>query len=146
MSQSDEDLWFVPWRWWRRWLGQRSERAAARFLRRLGYKLIAANVRYPVGEIDLLALDGAVLVVVEVRSTSSVLPHALRETALSVDSRKQRKLVKATLAFLNRRKLLGKIPTRFDLIVVVWPPGVRRPEVHHYKNAFAANESFQFFS
>ncbi len=146
MTPSDEDAAFVPWRWWRRWLGQRSERAVARFLRRHGYKLIATNVRHPVGEIDLLALDGSVLVVVEVRSTSSVLPHAVRETALSVDARKQRKLVKATLAFLNRRKLLGKIPTRFDIVVVVWPPDVRQPEVHHYKNAFAANEAFQFFS
>ena len=29
--------------WWRRWFGTRSERAAARFLKRLGYRILVRN-------------------------------------------------------------------------------------------------------
>ena len=54
------------------------ERAAARFLRRLGYRILAANVADPTGELDLLALDGDTLVVVEVRSTAGGRPRASR--------------------------------------------------------------------
>jgi putative endonuclease len=61
---------FGRWSFWRRWFGQRSERAAAKFLRKLGYRILAANVADTEGEIDLLALDGGTLVVVEVRSRS----------------------------------------------------------------------------
>ena len=66
-----EEASFSRWPWWRRWFGRRSERAAARFLRGLGYRVVAANVSDPAGEIDLIALDGQTVVVVEVRSTES---------------------------------------------------------------------------
>src|SRR5262249_31706310 len=87
------------WPWWRRWFGLRSERAAARFLRRLGYRIIAANVTDPAGELDLIAVDAQTLVVVEVRSTGS---DDLERTAASVDLRKQRKITEAALRFLAR--------------------------------------------
>ena len=55
--------------WWRRWFGTRSERAASRFLKRLGYRIVACNYSCPLGELDLVALDQGCLVFVEVRST-----------------------------------------------------------------------------
>ena len=57
--------------WWRRWFGSRSERAAARFLKSLGYRVVTRNYRCRHGEIDLIALDGRCLVFVEVRSTGT---------------------------------------------------------------------------
>src|SRR5437016_12498813 len=80
---------FARWPWWRRWFGRRSERAAARFLRSLGYRILAANVADPAGELDLIALDGQTLVIVEVRSTESA---DLERAAASVDLRKQRQV------------------------------------------------------
>src|SRR5262249_8895043 len=94
---------FSRWPWWRRWFGDRSEPAAARFLRRLGYRVFAANVRDRLGEIDLLALDGECLVIVEVRSTES---GDLERVAASVNREKQRRLTEAALRFLARRRLL----------------------------------------
>ncbi len=64
--------------WWRRWFGTRSERAAARFLRRLGYRILARNYTCSHGELDLIALDGRCIVFVEVRSTPS--PCTMRRT------------------------------------------------------------------
>jgi putative endonuclease len=137
---------FTHWPWWRRWFGRRSERAAAGYLRALGYRILAANVSDPTYELDLLALDGETLVVVEVRSTASDRPDALDNTAASVDLRKQRRITEATLRFLNVRKLLGKIAVRFDVLVLSWPANARRPIIRHYPNAFEATGKFQFFS
>jgi putative endonuclease len=137
---------FTRWPWWRRWFGQRSERSAARFLRKLGYRVLAANVSDPAGELDLLALDRETLVVVEVRSTASDRTNALEQTAASVDFRKQRKITGAALRFLRARKLLGKISVRFDVLVLSWPARSREPVIQHIPHAFEASGKFQFFS
>jgi len=137
---------FTHWPFWRRWFGRRSERAAARFLRSLGYRILAANVADPTYELDLLALDGETLVVVEVRSTAADGPDALANTAASVDLRKQRRITEATLRFLAARRLLGKIAVRFDVLVLSWPAQAREPVVRHIANAFEATGKFQMFS
>ncbi|MFM8272398.1 MAG: YraN family protein [Gemmata sp.] len=137
---------FSRWRWWKRWFGRRSERAAARHLRRLRFRLIAFNVSDAAGELDILAIDGQTLVVVEVRSTSSARPDAINETAASVDARKQKKITDATARFLARRGLLGKIAVRYDVLVIAWPDHVREPAVHHIRHAFESVGRFQFFT
>ena len=53
----------------RQQLGARSERLAERFLTSHGYRIEARNVRYPVGELDLVAWDGDTLCFIEVRAT-----------------------------------------------------------------------------
>lgn len=52
-------------------LGRRGEEIAARFLEGAGLRVIDRNWRCPIGEIDLVAVDGATLVVVEVKTRSS---------------------------------------------------------------------------
>lgn len=133
---------FKRWRFWKRWFGQRSEKAAARYLRRLGYRVLATNVADRRGELDLLALDRTTLVVVEIRSTSTADPHRAAE---SVDLRKQRKLTAAALRFLSRRRLLG-VNLRFDVVAIAWPPGRREPTVMHLPGAFEPTDRFQMFS
>jgi putative endonuclease len=130
------------WPVWRRWFGTRSERAATRFLRRLGYRILARNVTLPPGELDVVALDGQTLVFVEVRSTES---DDAERPAASVDGVKQRKLTDVALAFLHQHRLLDH-PARFDVIAVSWPPNRREPQVVHYANAFEAVGRFQMFN
>lgn len=137
---------FSRWRWWKRWFGQRSERVAARYLRGLGYRLLAANVADRDGELDLLALDGETLVIVEVRSTSSDRPDALEQTAASVNYRKQRKITEATSRFLAQRRLLGKLAVRYDILVLAWPEHAREPSIRHIPHAFESTGRFQFFT
>jgi putative endonuclease len=137
---------FSRWRWWKRWFGRRSERAAAKYLRRLGYRLLAANVSDQRGELDLLALDGDTLVVVEVRSTASDRPDAIEQTASSVNLRKQKKITEATARFLSRRRLLGRIAVRYDVLVLAWPEHAREPTIKHIPHAFESTGRFQFFT
>lgn len=56
----------------RRHLGARGEALAAEHLERLGFALLARNVRTRHGEIDLIAFDGRVLAFVEVKSRTQV--------------------------------------------------------------------------
>lgn len=137
---------FERWRWWKRWFGRRSERAAAKFIRGLGYRLLAANVSDSQGELDLLALDGETLVVVEVRSTSSNRTDAIEETAASVNLRKQRQITEATSRFLARRRLLGRIAVRYDVLALAWPEGDPEPTFKHIRHAFESTGRFQFFT
>ncbi len=53
-------------------VGQYGERLAARYLRDLGYAVLAANWRCPQGEIDIVARDGPTLVVCEVKTRRGV--------------------------------------------------------------------------
>ena len=133
---------FTRWPWWRKWFGQRSERAAARYLRRLGYRILGHNLADKFSELDLLALDGDVLVFVEVRSTES---GDIQKISASINAEKQRRLTNAALRFIQR-KGLKNVPARFDVLVIRWPADQREPEIHHYRNAFQAVGRFQMYS
>jgi putative endonuclease len=128
--------------WWRRWFGTRSERAAARFLRRLGYRILACNYTCPYGELDLIALDGRCLVFVEVRSTGS---NDAERPAASVDEAKQRRLTCLALHYLQKHRLLD-CAVRFDVLALNWPKGQREPSIVHYRQAFEAVGRFQMYS
>jgi putative endonuclease len=128
--------------WWRRWFGTRSERAAGRFLRRHGFRILRRNYSCPHGEIDLVAEEGGCVVFVEVRSTAMEDPE---RPAASVDAAKQRRLTRLALHFLQTYRLLEK-PARFDVLVLSWPEGQREPLIVHYRQAFEAVGRFQMFS
>ena len=115
-----------------RWLGDRGERAAARYLRRQGFKILARQHSNRLGEIDLIALDGDCVVFVEVktrRSDSAGLPVE------AVTPEKQRQLTRLALAWLKQHNLLEN-RARFDVVAILWPENSREPEITHYRNAF----------
>jgi putative endonuclease len=128
---------------WRRWFGNRSERAAARFLqKKLGYRILRRNFSCSKGELDLIALDGQCLVFVEVRSTEG---EDAARPAESVDLAKQRRLTELALVFLQRHRLLGHA-ARFDVLAVSWPPNRQEPIIEHHPDAFQATSRFQMFT
>jgi putative endonuclease len=51
--------------------GKAGEARAAAYLQGRGYRVLQRNVRVPGGEIDLVCLDGATLVFVEVKSRNA---------------------------------------------------------------------------
>lgn len=120
--------------WWRRWFGNRSERAAARFLKGRGYKVLAKNYSCPLGELDLVMLDGECIVFVEVRSTQG---RDAIEPALSVNHAKQKRLTRLAEFFLVKKRLQGR-PARFDVLILVWPEGQKVPSIQHFRHAFDA--------
>jgi putative endonuclease len=133
--------------WWLAWnrpltLGQRGERAAAKYLRRLGYKIVARAQRDRIGELDLVAVDGTTVVFVEVKTRAS---HDAGLPVEAVDAEKQRRLTRVALTFLKRHDLL-EYPARFDVVAITWPKDSRRPTIEHFENAFEAVGQGQMYS
>jgi len=125
-------------------LGQRGEAAAARYLRRRGYKILARSDRFGPGELDLVALDrdGKTIVFVEVKTRQS---HATGHPSDAVDEIKQRRLTRLAVTFLKRYGLL-ECPARFDVIAITWPEKKWFPTIEHIKNAFDAVGKWEFYS
>ena len=124
-------------RWWVRLyppqtFGQRGEAAAAKFLKRLGYRIVARSDRGGLGEIDLVAVDGRRIVFVEVKTRRS---HDAGHPADAVDSDKQRRLSRLALSWLKRHDLLEN-PSRFDVVAITWADDKKPPVIQHYINAF----------
>jgi putative endonuclease len=123
-------------------LDQRGERAAEKYLKRQGYKIIARRLRLGGGELDLIAADGRTLVFVEVKTRVS---HDKGHPAEAVDEAKQRQLTRLGLIYLKRHDLLGH-SARFDVVAVTWPKGAKRPSIEHYRSAFEPTGAGQMFS
>ncbi len=96
-------------------LGKNAERRALARLRRAGLTLVARNFRTRYGEIDLVMQDDACLVFVEVRFRG---PTAFGHAAGSVDSGKQRRLVRAADTFLVCQPRWRHHPVRFDVMAM----------------------------
>jgi len=97
-------------------LGRIGEQLAAKYLSGLGYKIIERNFRIRGGEIDIIALDGATLVYIEVKTRSS---HQFGLPEEAVTPWKLKFLERAAKFYRNNRKKL-KLPEleRIDVLAV----------------------------
>jgi len=93
-------------------LGKRGERFAADFYRSRGAEVIAANVNYAVGEIDLIVRENKVFVFVEVK-TRTTPNYGLAE---AVTRRKIARMRKAAVQWLNGRPISE---VRFDVVALL---------------------------
>ncbi len=110
-------------------LGRRGERAAARLLRRRGYRILARNARVPMGEADLVCLapDRTTVVIVEVKTRyvrandqDAIPPEA------NITSHKRAKLAKIA-RHLIRCNGWQERPVRIDVVAVEWPAAGVKP-------------------
>jgi putative endonuclease len=117
----------------RQTLGRAAEEAAAAFLRRAGLAVVARNVRFRAGEIDLVCRDHGVVVFVEVKCRRA----GWDETpAAAVSWHKQRRLTQLAQLYLKWRRLEGT-RCRFDVVsVTLTERGAL--DVRHVPSAFDA--------
>jgi len=94
--------------------GKEAEDLAARFLKKRGLKILARNWREKRGELDLIARQGGILCVVEVRSRGKGSPYV---PEASLTNQKARRISAATRALLRKRRL-HHAPVRLDFLVV----------------------------
>ena len=93
--------------------GEAGERTAERLLARHGLAIVARNYRTRMGEIDLVAMDGDVLVFVEVRLRAGA---GFGGAAASICPAKHRRLAAAASLYIDR---LGRAPPcRFDVVTL----------------------------
>ena len=111
--------------------GRRAETLAAWYLRLRGFRILARRYRTPVGEIDLIARRGKLIVFVEVkqRPTDS-------EAAEAVTGHAQRRIARAAASWLAAHPAAAGLDLRFDVLIAV--PG-RLPR--HIAGAFDAGSA-----
>lgn len=102
---------------WRR--GRWAEHFCALALAVRGYRVLARRLRYPVGEIDLLARRGGTLAVIEVKAR-----HDAASAMEAVTPRQRRRIARAAEWLLAERPALAGLALRFDVMLVTpwrWP-------------------------
>lgn len=98
--------------------GRAAETLAALVLWAKGYQVVGRRARTPFGEIDILAVKGPVLAVVEVKARPT------REAGLlAITAAARRRLTMAGLAAAQRVRQPG-LRLRFDLMIVTGPLSV----------------------
>jgi putative endonuclease len=125
-------------------LGARGEQLAADHLRRVGYEILARNVRTRHGEIDLIAADRGALVFVEVKTRRVSARRGtlgVEQAPLSGLGARQRarlrRLAAAWLADRDRPRPRPKAGTvRFDAIGVSIDPHDRPVRIEHIPAAW----------
>jgi putative endonuclease len=123
----------------RKKLGNQSELAATKYLRKNGYSIINTNVNYgKIGEIDIVCSQRKILVFVEVRSKSSTYCGHPFE---SIDQFKQKKMLRAVSTYLSRldMEILNKFEEiRFDAISIIYKGS--ECEIEHIPGAFESKD------
>jgi putative endonuclease len=115
----------------RKLFGQAGESAAEEYLRRKGYRILARNLRSSLGELDLVAEDGQVLVFVEVKARRT---DAFGGAIHAVHHRKQEKLIQLAAQYLARHHIKNRL-CRFDVVLLQGSNAVV-PQIEHIQNAF----------
>lgn len=123
----------------RRRKGDMGEDAAAKFLRRAGYKILDRNVTFGKLELDIVARDGDMTVFCEVKTREvAQAGHGgsrYGTPASAVTREKQRNIIRAARAYMAHNGALGH--ARFDVIEVYTRNG-KIDSIHHMKYAFHA--------
>ncbi len=104
------------WNWLRKLFrkGRVGERIAARYLAEQGYEILQRNVRFPMGEIDIVGRDGKDLCIVEVKRRISPRKGSPEE---AVTQKKLDRLRRLAQAYVKRERL-GDVPVRIDVVAV----------------------------
>ena len=113
--------------------GRHYEHLAAEHLLSAGLSIVEYNFNCKVGELDIICRDGDYLVFVEVRSRR---PSQFANALESVDTRKQRKLIRAAQIYLQRKGWQDRFPCRFDVIAFDTTASAEQHHVQWIKDAF----------
>lgn len=120
--------------------GRAGEQWACAFLRRAGYQIIATNVRFPVGELDIVARHGHTLCFIEVRLKAA---GSLVTPLESITGRKQRRVLSAVRRYLARQRRPWTGPVRFDVVAIRQRPA-GPPLIDLIQAAFDADSVKEF--
>jgi putative endonuclease len=113
----------------RRQTGALAENSACAFLESQGFDIVARNFLRRIGELDVVARAGDLLVIVEVRTRAS---ENFGGAAASIGRSKQRRIASTAALFLQHHRELRHCRVRFDVIIL------RDGEIEWLKHAFDA--------
>ncbi len=109
--------------------GKLGEEIAVDYLTGKGYVILERNWRNGHKEIDIIAKDGEVVVVVEVKTRKT---DEYGGPDIAVTMRKQSLLISAANSYILKNHL--DVETRFDIISIIFRDG--EPVIEHIEDAF----------
>jgi putative endonuclease len=115
--------------------GREGEQLAARWLEGKGFRILERNYRNRLGEIDIVADDGGVIVFIEVRALKASAGHSPEET---VGWKKQQRISRTAQAYIQYKRLEDR-PARFDVVAVTFDGS--RSFLRHIPDAFELREA-----
>jgi putative endonuclease len=113
-------------------LGHSGEFVAAEWLEDRGLRIVGHRYRTRFGEIDLIAMDGLVLVFIEVKTRTTVENFSALD---AVTPAKQQRLARSAFCYIAQHRLHGR-DFRFDILTV--EEGI----VHWIPNAFSPSGNY----
>lgn len=96
-------------------LGAAAEERAAQLLQLAGYTIVARNFRCRMGELDIVARRGTLLIIAEVRLRSS---SGFGGAGASITAAKRARIVRAARPLLARQSRLAALAVRFDTLLL----------------------------
>ena len=111
--------------------GRQGEELATAFLESEGWSILARNLRWKGGEIDIVASRGGIIAFVEVKSWESLGPGELER---AIGPEKRRRIVETAKIFLSRHREYNDWSVRFDVILARGGA-----VVEHYPSAFTGD-------
>ena len=113
--------------------GKKGEDLACRYLKEQGYRILDRNVRYKMGEIDIVAQIDDTICFVEVKARTRIDYGMPRD---AVDARKQWKLIRCAQLYLKLRPgYAQRFSPRMDIVEILYrEDGVF---ARHTPNAFS---------
>jgi len=121
----------------RRRTGEIAEDLVAARLAAKGWEIVERNARTRYGELDIVALDGPVLVFVEVKGARAGTQFGPERPILAIDFTKQRQVRRLGTAWMAERPELPPFDDiRFDAVGVTLDGAGRAVEVEYIPGAF----------
>lgn len=108
--------------------GAKGEKAAAKYLKREGYKILSRNYKTPFGEVDIIAQKGDVIAFVEVKLRTS---DTFGTPSEAVNARRMQRYTNAARCYFSGREI--NCTVRFDIIEV------EGKKLNHIVSAFEAH-------
>jgi putative endonuclease len=104
------------------------EERAVSYLDALGYSILERNFRIRTGEVDIVAVEGGTIAFCEVKSWERMPKEGLEQ---AVNHRKQGRIIRTSLWYLQRHPELLRLQPRYDVLFV------SSDGVDHLINAFS---------
>jgi putative endonuclease len=121
----------------RRQIGRAAEELVCRRLYAAGWQIVERNARTRYGELDIVALDGATLVFLEVKAGREGAAFGPERPVLGVGPRKQLRIRRLATAWMSeRRRAPHYAEIRFDAVGVTFDRSGRVIDVEHIEAAF----------
>ena len=119
------------------------ESVVAEELIKAGFVIVSRNFKLGVDELDLIALEGDTLCIIEVKARNNV--GLLEEIEVLIDDKKRQKMKALGSYFAKSHRGLGFKNLRFDFALVTIPRKAgEEPLVRYYRNAFIPSATGNF--